>query len=206
MKQIAKTHGIWIIFGMNEKAEDPGDDRNYNTTVVINADGKTEAVYRKTHLYDAFGYMESADYLPGDRLFQPIDTPFGRIGLFVCYEVRFPEVARCQRKYGADIIVMPAAWTRGPLKSHQFRTLVTARAVENTVYLAACDLCAGYAAGPASAVAVAPADRRAGRNSCKAPPPGGRTRGRSKTGHGAARTFPAAADGARRPASPGTRR
>ncbi|MCQ4838195.1 carbon-nitrogen hydrolase family protein, partial [[Clostridium] symbiosum] len=56
------------------------------------------------------------DNKPGDKFFEPIDTPFGKIGLFVCYEVSFPEVARYQRSKGADIIIMPTAWVPGPLK------------------------------------------------------------------------------------------
>ncbi len=139
MRQLAKDNGVWIIFGMNEKVEDPEDDRNYNCTVMLNDEGEIVTSYRKTHLYDAFSFKESDTNKPGDKLFQPIDTPFGRIGLFVCYEVRFPEIARYQRKYGADIIVMPTAWVSGPLKSRQFHTLINARAIENTVYMIACD-------------------------------------------------------------------
>lgn len=141
MRKLAKDNGIWIIFGMNEKVEDPADDRNYNCTVVLNAEGEIVTSYRKTHLYDAFGFKESDDNKPGTALFEPIDTPFGKLGLFVCYEVRFPEVARYQRSKGADIIIMPTAWAKGDLKSHQFRTLITARAIENTVYMVACDQC-----------------------------------------------------------------
>ncbi len=139
MQKLAADNGIWIVFGMNEKVEDPSDDRNYNTTVMLNDRGEIVQVYRKTHLYDAFGYKESDNNKPGNRFFEPVDTPFGKIGMFVCYEVRFPEVARYQTKQGADIILMPTAWARGDLKSHQFRTLITARAIENTVYVLACD-------------------------------------------------------------------
>ena len=141
MRQLAREYGHWIIFGMNEAVEDPADDRNYNTIVVVDDKGEIVSAYRKTHLYDAFGYKESDSNKPGDKFFEPIDTPFGKIGLFVCYEVRFPEVARYQRAKGADIIIMPTAWVRGDLKSHQFRTLITARAIENTVYMVACDNC-----------------------------------------------------------------
>lgn len=141
MRQLAKENKLWIIFGMNEKVEDPEDDRNYNTTVVLDSNGAIVSTYRKTHMYDAFGAKESANKKPGDHLFEPIDTPFGRLGLFVCYEVRFPEVARYERKHGADIIVMPTAWVKGDMKSRRFHTLINARAVENTVYLCACDLC-----------------------------------------------------------------
>ncbi|WP_194610745.1 carbon-nitrogen hydrolase family protein [Clostridium vitabionis] len=147
MRTLAKKYGIWLVFGMNEKVEDPADDRNYNCSVMIDGNGEIVRTYRKTHLYDAFGYRESDEYKPGDALFEPIDTPFGRVGLFVCYEVRFPEVARFERARGADILLVPTSWVKGDLKSHQFRTLVTSRAVENGVYVAACDQCGGAQMG-----------------------------------------------------------
>lgn len=152
MRALAKEHGVWLIFGMNETVEDPADHRNYNTTVVVDGQGEIVSHYHKTHLYDAFGYKESDSNKAGDQFFEPIDTPFGRIGLFVCYEVRFPEVARYQRSKGADIIVMPTAWAAGKLKSLHFRTLITARAIENTVYMLACDQCGVDSIGESVAV------------------------------------------------------
>ncbi|MCD8077735.1 MAG: carbon-nitrogen hydrolase family protein [Lachnospiraceae bacterium] len=152
MCKLAKENHVWLVFGMNETVEDPNDPRQYNTVVVTGADGEIVSVYRKTHLYDAFGYKESDIYKPGDRLFEPIDTPFGKLGLFVCYEVRFPEVARYQRSRGADIILMPTAWAVGKLKSLHFRALITARAIENTVYMLACDQCDGKSIGESVAV------------------------------------------------------
>lgn len=149
MRELAKRHGVWVVFGMKERTEDAGellpqggsaeDLRSYNSVVMLNSGGEIVRVYRKTHLYDAFGYRESNEFKAGERFFEPVDTPFGKIGLFVCYELRFPEVARYQRAKGADIILLPTAWVKGDLKSLHFRTLVTARAIENTVYVLACD-------------------------------------------------------------------
>lgn len=152
MRELARQYHTWLIFGMNEAVEDPADNRNYNATVVVNSEGELVSSYRKTHLYDAFGYKESDTNKPGDRFFEPIETPFGKIGLFVCYEVRFPEVARYQRSKGADIIIMPTAWAAGKLKSLHFRTLITARAIENTVYMLACDQCCPDCIGESVAV------------------------------------------------------
>lgn len=139
MQALSEQFGLWIVFGMQEKGNDPEDMRSYNTAVMLDDKGGIVQTYRKTHLYDAFGYEESSELKPGDRFFEPVNTPFGKIGLFVCYEVRFPEVARYQRARGADIIIMPTAWVKGDLKSLHFHTLVTARAIENTVFLLACD-------------------------------------------------------------------
>ena len=152
MRALAKANGVWIVFGMNEAADDPAERRSSNTVVVLDGQGDLVAAYRKTHLYDAFGYRESELVKPGDRLFDPIDTPFGRIGLFTCYELRFPEVARDQRRKGADILLMPTAWAAGKLKSQHFHTLITARALENGVYLLACDQCGPDTVGESRAV------------------------------------------------------
>jgi predicted amidohydrolase len=98
------------------------------------------AHYRKQHLYDAFGARESEWVAPGDldepRLFQ-VDGV--RVGLQTCYDLRFPEVTRRIVDAGADLVLVPSEWVAGPLKDHHWRTLVTARAIENTVYLAAAD-------------------------------------------------------------------
>ncbi len=137
MRELAKKYHMWMVFGMSE----PAGDRKTNTTVMLNSDGEIVSSYRKTHLYDAFGYFESATTCPGDKFFEPVDTPFGKLGMFVCYEVRFPEVSRYQRMKGAEILLMPTAWAEGRLKSQQFHTLINARAIENGCFVVACDLC-----------------------------------------------------------------
>ena len=152
MRELAKQTSTWLVFGMTEAPEGPADRRSRNTIVVLDDRGALVAAYRKTHLYDAFGHRESEAVKPGERLFDPIETPFGRIGLFTCYELRFPEVARDQRGKGADILLLPAAWADGERKRLHFRTLVTARALENGVYVLACDQCAAGTVGESLAV------------------------------------------------------
>lgn len=151
MCELAKKYELWTIFGMRERIDDENDEdkdkRSYNSTVVIDASGQVISVYRKTHLYDAFGAKESERIKPGDSLFQPIETPFGKIGLFVCYELRFPEIARHQALHGADILIVPSGWVNGPLKEAHWRSLVTTRAIENTVYVLACDHVNSYYMG-----------------------------------------------------------
>ncbi|SER78071.1 carbon-nitrogen hydrolase family protein [Psychrobacillus sp. OK032] len=152
MSELASKYGVWVVFGMRESTEDVDDKRVYNSTVVINSSGLIESVYRKTHLYDAFGGKESDTIKPGDALFEPIDTPFGKIGLFVCYELRFPEIARHQALNGADILIVPSGWVKGPLKEHHWENLVTTRAIENTVYVVACDHVNDYYMGQSMVV------------------------------------------------------
>ncbi len=74
----------------------PDDPRPYNTTVVISDQGELVASHRKCQLYDAFSYRESDHFRPGMSRFTPIQTPFGTLGLIVCYELRYPELARLQ--------------------------------------------------------------------------------------------------------------
>ena len=145
MRHLAAENGIWVIFGMYEPAYDADKThcRNYNTTVIIDDAGEIISVYHKTHLYDAFNYMESDFNAAGDSLFTPIETPFCRLGLMVCYEVRFPEIARKQALGGAEVIIMPTAWADGEGKLEQLQLLTRSRALENTVFVAMCDLCGG---------------------------------------------------------------
>jgi deaminated glutathione amidase len=133
VRSAAGELGLTIVFGLVERA----GERIRNTAVAVDGTG-LRAVYRKTHLYDAFGARESDWVEPG-----PLDGPevfeVGgvRIGLQTCYDVRFPEVTRRIADAGADLVVMPADWVPGPRKVAHWRTLVTARAIENTLYVAA---------------------------------------------------------------------
>jgi predicted amidohydrolase len=138
LAQAARKSGIWVISGMLETAAQTAG-KCYNTTVVIDERGELVAYYRKTHLFDAFGYKESSTFAAGDKLFTPLETPFGRMGLFVCYELRFPEVARYQAERGVDFFIMPSAWVNGSMKEVHFRHLVMARAIENTAYMITSD-------------------------------------------------------------------
>ncbi|GER90980.1 hydrolase [Dictyobacter vulcani] len=138
LQEAAKQAGVWVVSGMLETAEQTVD-KTYNTTVLIDDQGTLLRCYRKTHLYDAFGFQESEVFARGEQLFTPLETPFGRMGLFVCYELRFPEIARYQMEQGVDFFVMPSAWVVGALKESHWHHLVTARAIENTAYMFACD-------------------------------------------------------------------
>ncbi len=143
MQELAAQYQVWIVFGMREYA----GDKNYNTIVVLDEQGRMFTHYHKTHLYDAFSTKESDEFLTGEELFTPIETPFGKIGLFVCYEARFPEIARIQALQGAQILLMPTAWVQGKRKREQLQILASARALENTVYLLAANLCGGQCIG-----------------------------------------------------------
>ncbi|MCI2959171.1 carbon-nitrogen hydrolase family protein [Agromyces atrinae] len=137
LSSLADEIGVHLVAGFVEKAD---GERVSNTLVAIAPERGVVATYRKLHLYDAFGQKESEWVLPGD-IDEPemFDVDGLRIGLQTCYDVRFPEVTRRLVDAGADVVCIPAEWVRGPLKEHHWRTLVTARALENTIFVAAAD-------------------------------------------------------------------
>ena len=131
---LAADRGTTVVAGMFEVSDDPA--RPWNTLVVVDRDG-LRASYRKIHLYDSFGYKESDRLLAGAVEPVLVDVDGFRVGLMTCYDLRFPELARELVRRGAELLVLPAAWVAGPGKVHHWRTLVTARAIENTAYVAA---------------------------------------------------------------------
>ena len=133
IQQFTAGRALTVIFGIHESNDEA---RPYNTLVAIRA-GEIIAVYRKLHLYDAFAQVESDNVRPGEELPPLIDVSGFQVGLMTCYDVRFPELARLLSLQGADIIALPAAWAKGFGKERQWATLVSARALDNTVYVLA---------------------------------------------------------------------
>lgn len=141
------------------------DGRVSNLGIVCEA-GRIVHSYDKLHLYDAFSERESDTVAPGSRAPGAFVLDGIVLGLLTCYDIRFPEAARALAVAGADAILLPAAWVRGPLKEHHWRTMITARALENTVYVIAageagpgnCGL--SMAVDPLGVVEASAADRR----------------------------------------------
>lgn len=139
LKEAARKNEIYVVCGMYESKA--GDDRRaYNTTVFIDRSGQLLHSYRKTHLYDAFSFKESDTIIPGENQYKVVDTEFGKIGLMVCYELRFPEIARQFALHEADVLLVPAGWMAGPMKEDHWQTLIRARAIENTMFVCGADL------------------------------------------------------------------
>ncbi len=129
----AKETGVALVAGVFEPAP---DGRVYNTAVAYDGAGELVASYRKLHLFDAFGQRESDLVAPGSA--PVICTLAGmRAGLEICYDVRFGELSRALAAGGAALLVLPAAWAAGLFKEEHWVTLVRARAIENTVWVAA---------------------------------------------------------------------
>lgn len=134
--QAAVERRLHLVMGLAERA--PGEVyRAYNTAVLISPSGERLGVYRKVHLYDAFNGRESERFIPGDAPPPVVDTTLGRIGLQICYDLRFPEWSRLLALAGAEVMVVPTSWVAGPMKEEHWVTLVRARAVENTCWVIA---------------------------------------------------------------------
>ncbi|MCF7997147.1 MAG: carbon-nitrogen hydrolase family protein [Chromatiaceae bacterium] len=140
---LAKTalrYGVWIVGGtIPLRASNPARVRS--ATLIYNAHGDRVARYDKMHLFDVVlpdaneRYQESATIEPGDQS-PVVDTPFGRLGVLVCYDLRFPEAARRMLDSGLEILAIPAAFTALTGKAH-WETLIRARAIENLAYVVA---------------------------------------------------------------------
>jgi predicted amidohydrolase len=136
----ARRHDMWIIAGSMPLAS-PEAERVYGACPVFDSAGVEQACYRKIHLFDVKlpdreeSYQESYSMYPGDNPVA-VDTPIGRVGLTICYDVRFPELFRRLVDDGASIFTVPAAFTVVTGEAH-WHTLMRARAIENLAYVIA---------------------------------------------------------------------
>ncbi len=137
----AKKHGVWIIGGtVPLQYDDP--NKILAACIVYNSEGEVVARYDKIHLFDVEldgeeSYKESETIANGTELVV-VDSPFGKLGLAVCYDLRFPELFRQLVDMGAEIIAIPSAFTATTGKAH-WEVLVRARAIENLCYVIAAD-------------------------------------------------------------------
>jgi predicted amidohydrolase len=134
----ARRHGIVLAGGTFPEAI-PGDTRVYNTSVVVERDGAVAAVYRKIHLFDVelpgVSLTESRGVAPGKEVVVA-DTSLGKLGLSVCYDVRFPELYRALGELGAQLLLVPSAFTVPTGRDH-WEVLLRARAIENQCFVVA---------------------------------------------------------------------
>ncbi len=140
LSDCARELGLWILAGtINIRGGD--GDRVANASLLIDAAGRRVARYDKIHLFDVSipgrneQYRESTHVLPGRKIVVA-DTPVGRLGLSVCYDVRFPELYRELVSKGAEWLAMPAAFTVPTGRAH-WEILLRARAIENLCYVVA---------------------------------------------------------------------
>jgi len=141
LRRLAAELGVWLLIGSAiVKSGHAGDDRAANRSLLIDAGGGIVGRYDKLHVFDvdlANGetYRESATIRPGDGA-TVADTPWGRLGMAVCYDIRFPHLFRQLAKAGAAIISVPAAFTVPTGEAH-WETLLRARAIETGAFILA---------------------------------------------------------------------
>ncbi|MDZ4136858.1 MAG: carbon-nitrogen hydrolase family protein [Paracoccaceae bacterium] len=140
LRNEAARAGIWLLIGSVGSKTDDADGRFANRSFLIGPDGEIAARYDKIHMFDVNVsetevYRESAGYRPGDRAVIA-ETPFGRIGMTVCYDVRFGYLYRDLAQAGAQILTVPAAFNHVTGAAH-WETLLRARAIETGCYVLA---------------------------------------------------------------------
>ncbi|GAA6058511.1 hypothetical protein JCM10212_006950 [Sporobolomyces blumeae] len=139
IRKEAKESKVWVIVGMHERCKD--EERVYNSCVLVSDSGSIASKYEKVHLLDVDvqggdSVQESSLTKPGERLTEPSETPLGKIGLLVCYDLRFPAAAQNLRRRGAQVISMSSAFTARTGGVH-WEPLLRARAIENQAYVLA---------------------------------------------------------------------
>ena len=147
--ELAGALGVHLLLGsMVEQSGDP--QRTYNTSVLLAPDGSTLASYRKVHLFDVVMDDDNADresdrYLPGNELVTA-DVPACKVGLSICYDLRFGELYRALALQGAKLIFVPANFTKATGQLH-WMTLLRARAIENGCFIVAPAQCGRFPGG-----------------------------------------------------------
>ena len=133
----AKQNCIQVVGSFYEKSDKK--DRVYDTSFVVDKSGKIISTYRKIHLYDALGFRESDKMTPGSKIAKPVKTSIGKVGMMICYDLRFPEMSRMLASSGSEVLVIPSAWVKGEMKEEHWLTLNKTRAIENGCYVIAPD-------------------------------------------------------------------
>ena len=139
---LARRHGVWLLGGSIPEALPDDPKRVHNTSVLLGPDGALRAVYRKIHLFDVDlsgqgggAFRESEAVAPGSAIVAA-ETPFGGVGLSVCYDLRFPELYRALVDRGVRFLAVPSAFSRPTGKDH-WEVLLRARAIESQCFVVA---------------------------------------------------------------------
>jgi deaminated glutathione amidase len=137
--EMAKLHKLWLLVGsVAVKVDDSG--KTMNRSLLINPEGNIAAHYDKIHLFDVEvgdgqSYRESAKFLPGAHAVM-VATPWAKLGMTICYDLRFPHLYRELAKLGAEILAVPSAFTQVTGEAH-WHVLLRSRAIENGCYVIA---------------------------------------------------------------------
>jgi predicted amidohydrolase len=148
-RELARETGAWLLAGsLHVKLED--EDRLANRSYLLNPEGEVAAKYDKIHMFDVDlpsgeSYRESKNFRPGGEAVLA-ELPWCRLGMTVCYDLRFPQLYRALAKAGADVLTIPSAFTRPTGRAH-WHALMRARAIETGCYVLAAAQCGEHAGG-----------------------------------------------------------
>jgi deaminated glutathione amidase len=145
LKTLARELGIWLLIGSLTVRSD--QNRMANRSILLSSEGLAVATYDKIHMFDATlpdgkTIRESSAYLPGEHAVTA-DTPWGKIGLTVCYDLRFPGLFRSLAQAGASFISVPSSFQRQTGRDH-WHALIRARAIENGCFILAPAMCGDH--------------------------------------------------------------
>jgi predicted amidohydrolase len=134
LSKLAAQFDMTLVAGMFESI--PGDHLIHNSAIVVAPSAGVVGVYRKRHLFDAFGEIESERFRSGEDDPLMVEIDGFKVGVVVCYDMRFASFIERAADDGADVLVAPAAWVAGPLKEEHLGIVAHARAIDNTMYVA----------------------------------------------------------------------
>lgn len=137
VSKAAKENSIQVVGTFYEKSKKK--NKVYDSSFVADKSGKIISVYRKIHLYDALGFRESTKMIAGSQITKPVKTSVGKIGMMICYDLRFPEMSRILSLNGSQVLIVPSAWVKGEAKEEHWLTINKTRAIENGCYVIAPD-------------------------------------------------------------------
>lgn len=144
-RDLARSLKVWLsLGGMHQKqpeTSNPDSKKILNAHIVLDDSGEICSIYHKVHLFNleipnVVRLIESESYVAGKKLPEPVTTPIGKVGLGICYDLRFGEMATAYAKAGADILTYPSSFTV-PTGIYHWETLVRSRAIENQCYVVA---------------------------------------------------------------------
>lgn len=151
---MGKTYNLWLIAGAYPQPCPDNDPRVRSACLVFDDQGALQARYDKIHLFDVDvadaqgSYRESDHFAPGNSVVV-VDTPVGKVGLAICYDLRFPQLFMQMRAQGAEIFTVPAAFTHKTGEAH-WQSLLRARAIEQQCYVIAANQCGWHDAADAA--------------------------------------------------------
>jgi len=155
LRREAKRDKLNLVATIYENLPKNQKEQGYrvsDTAVVISNSGEIISIYRKLHLYDALGFKESDKLVSGSKIEKPVKTGAGKIGLMICYDIRFPEMSRILALAGADVLAVPSAWVQGIMKEEHWQIMLKARAIENGCYVVAPDQVGNIYSGRSMAI------------------------------------------------------